>query len=274
MSYPRRLTASAAVVSRAASAAGAPRAAFGPGVWNDGSERRPQRLKPLTRRYEVAYLTASGQIEATTRLAPALPQFEDAFSAIARRSMITTDRGAVPIEDLVPGTRVLTLERGPEPVVWIGSMTLYPAGSTPGLENPGLIRVTADRFGYARPTCDLILGPNSRILHRHARMAELIGTQAALAPARGFVDGMGVIRIDPISPVTVYHIAFAGHRTIRANGIEIESFHPGVATEAMLDPELMALFLAFFPHIRRYEQFGPLAHPRLTTFEVETILAS
>jgi len=263
MSYPRQPAASIAVADRARS---------GQTNWPDRSERRPQRARPLTRRYEVAYLTGSGQIESTTRLAPALPQFEDAFSAIARGTLITTDRGPISIEDLVPGTRVLTQERGPEPVLWIGSMTLYPASSTPGIDSGGLVRVTADRFGYARPMSDLLLGPTARLLHRHARVAEIIGTQAAFAPARGFIDGMGVIRVDPISPVAVFHMAFAGHRTIRANGIEIESFHPGLATDAALDPELMALFLAFFPHIKRYEDFGPLAHPRLTTFETEGFL--
>lgn len=265
MSYPRRPSASVAVAERNT---------VGQTAWPDRSERRPQRAKPLTRRYEVAYLTQGGQVERSTRLAPALPQFEDAFSAIARGTLITTDRGPVSIEDLTPGNRVLTLERGPETLLWVGSMMLYPAGSTPGVESGGLVRVTADRFGYARPMADLLLGPTARLLHRHARVAEIIGTQAAFAPARGFVDGMGVIRIDPISPVPVFHLAFAGHRTIRANGIEIESFHPGLATDAMLDPELMALFLAFFPHVRRYEDFGPLAHPRLTTFEVERFLGN
>ncbi len=264
MQYPRRPGANLALAQGAASA---------PQTWTDRPDRRPQRAKPLTRRYELAYLSATGQIESTTRLAPALPQFEDAFSAIARGTLITTDRGPVSVEDLLPGNRVLTMENGPEPVLWIGSMMLYPSGATPGFDSGGLVRVTADRFGYSRPMSDLLLGPSARLLHRHARVAEIIGIPAAFAPARGFVDGMGVIRVDPISPVPVYHMAFAGHRTIRANGIEIESFHPGLSANATLDPELMALFLAFFPHVRRYEDFGPLSHPRLTTFEVEAMLS-
>ena len=265
MSYPRRTDASRAL---------APAAQKGLQSWTDRSERRPQRGKPLTRRYEVAYLSPEGQIVSTTRLAPALPQFEDAFCALARGSLITTDRGAVSVEDLLPGDRVLTLERGPEPLRWIGAMTLYPAGSTPGVESGGLVRFTSDRFGHGKPMSDLLLGPSARILHRHARVAEYIGTQCAFAPARGYIDGTSVIRIDPMSPVPVYHLAFDGHRTIRANGIEIESFHPGMPSNATLDPELMALFLALFPHIRRLEDFGPLAQPRLTTFEIEEILSA
>lgn len=264
MAYPRRPSASVAV----ASGASQPQT-----NWTDRSDRRPQRAKPLTRRYEVAYLSASGTLEQTTRLAPALPQFEDAFSAIARGTLITTDRGTVAIEDLMPGDRVLTMEAGPEPILWIGSMMLYPAGATPGFDSGGLVRITSDRFGYSRPHSDLMLGPSARLLHRHARVAEIIGSQAALAPVRGFVDGMGVIRVDPMSPVPVYHICLARHRTIRASGIEIETFHPGPASDAMLDAELMSLFLAFFPHIRKLEDFGPLAHPRLTRFETEALMA-
>ena len=264
MAYPSRPAASLAV---------APGASQPQTNWTNRPDRRPQRAKPLTRRYEIAYLSAAGSVEQTTRLAPALPQFEDAFSAIARGTLITTDRGTVAIEDLRAGDRVLTMENGPEPVLWIGSMMLYPAGATPGFDSGGLVRITADRFGYARPHSDLLLGPSARLLHRHARVAEIIGVPSALAPVRGFVDGMGVIRVDPISPVPVFHLCLAQHRTIRASGIEIESFHPGPASDAMLDPELMSLFLAFFPHIRKIEDFGPLAHPRLTRFETEAMLA-
>ena len=264
MAYPSRPAASLAV---------APRAAQPQTNWTDRSDRRPQRAKPLTRRYEVAYLSAAGSVAQTTRLAPALPQFEDAFSAIARGTLITTDRGTVAIEDLLPGDRVLTMENGPEPILWIGSMMLYPAGATPGFDSGGLVRITSDRFGYSRPHSDLLLGPSARLLHRHSRVAEIIGVPSALAPVRGFVDGMGVIRIDPMSPVPVFHLCLAHHRTIRASGIEIETFHPGPASDAMLDPELMSLFLAFFPHIRKIEDFGPLAHPRLTRFETEAMLA-
>ena len=264
MAYPRRPAASLAVAS----------GALQPQTnWTDRSERRPQRAKPLTRRYEVAYLSSTGTAEQTTRLAPALPQFEDAFSAIARGTLITTDRGPVSVEDLMPGDRVLTMEKGPEPVLWIGSMMLYPSGATPGFDSGGLVRITSDRFGYSRPHSDLLLGPAARLLHRHTRVAEIIGEPSALAPVRGFIDGMGVIRVDPMSPVPVYHMALASHRTIRASGIEIETFHPGLASDAMLDPELMSLFLAFFPHIRKLEDFGPLAHPRLTRFEIEAMLA-
>lgn len=264
MSYPRRSSASLVTHRKPTPAQTA---------WTDRSDGRPQRTKPLTRRYEVAYLTADGKIENTTRLAPALPQFEDAFGAVARGTLITTDRGPVSVEDLLPGDRVLTMESGPEPLRWKGSIMIYPASATPGVESSGLVRITADRFGYAKPMADLLLGPAARILHSHARLPEIIGTPSAFAPARGFIDGSGVFRIDPISPVPVYHLAFAGHRTIRANGIPIESYHPGLPSNATLDPELLALFLAFFPHIEKLSDFGPLSHPRLTTFEIEEILA-
>lgn len=264
MSYPRRISATNAALRRPAPAQT---------PWLERSDGRPQRTKPLTRRYEVAYLSADGQVETTTRLAPALPQFEDAFGAVARGTLITTDRGPVSVEDLLPGDRVLTMEKGPEPLLWKGSMMIYPASATPGIESIGLVRITSDRFGYAKPMADLLLGPSARLLHSHNRLPDIIGTPQAFAPARGFIDGSGVFRIDPISPVPVYHLAFAGHRTIRANGILIESYHPGPPSNATLDPELLGLFLAFFPHIDRLSDFGPLSHPRLTTFEIEEILA-
>lgn len=238
------------------------------------------RDQPLTRRYDIRALAGDGTVHDLARVAPATPVFEDAFAALARGTLIATADGPVAVEDLLPGTLVETVGAGPKPLLWVGSMTVYPEPRTRhGGEGGGLVRIAADAFGLGRPAPDLVLGPRARILFRSASCRALVGAAEAFAPGRAFVDGDAAIQLAPVSPVRVYHLAFHGQQVIRANGIEVESYHPGAAPETMMTPDSLDLFLGLFPHLRRDPDdamggFGPIDIPRLTAFEVETLRAA
>ncbi len=248
------------------------------------------RAMPLTRRYEASWLSPEGAVQDSIRLAPATPLFEEAFSALARGSVIATEEGPVAVEDLVPGMRVLTAEGRAEAVTWIGSMVMYPGAQGQGTQGQGaqgqgaqgkglaeervtLTRITAEAFGPGKPLPDVVLGPRARLCLRDPRLRRLTGLEAAYVPARAFVDGISVIELAPVVPVTVYHVALARHGSLRVAGLEVEAFHPGEGVEQMIDPRMLSLFAAQFPHLTKLADFGPLAHPRLTRFEVENLLA-
>ncbi|MEM0935547.1 MAG: Hint domain-containing protein [Pseudomonadota bacterium] len=229
----------------------------------------------LTRRYEVAALAPNGDVETFTRVAPATPVFEDAFAALARGTLIATADGPVAVEDLLPGTMVETVTAGPQPLLWVGAMTVYPdRGDGAGGEAGSLTRLAADAFGLGRPAPDLVLGPRARVLYRSPGCRALIGTAEAFAPARGFIDGDQTIQLTPVSPVRVFHLAFHGQQVIRANGMEVESYHPGPEPEAMIQPDMFEMFLGLFPHIEGTDGFGPMNIPRLTAFELERLRAA
>jgi len=236
------------------------------------AEARPVRSTPLARRYEIACLDAKGQFETCTRLAPAIPEFEEAFSAFARGTVIATTEGPVAVEDLVPGMEALTGEGRAERITWIGSMTLFPPRAVPGMHGSTLTRITADAFGIGRPMPDLVLGPRARILVRDARCRFATGVEAAYAPARSFADGVSIIEVTPVAPITVYHIVLQRQGSIRAAGLEIESFHPGARMADGFDPQVTQVFLSLFPHIRSIADFGTPAHPRMSAAEVEAAL--
>jgi len=228
---------------------------------------------PLTRRYEAAWLTPQGDIETSTRLAPATPLFEEAFSALARGSLIQTEFGPVAVEDLQPGTRVLTAEGRSETVTWVGSMMAYPRATTPHPDDQvTLTRITAESLGLGRPMPDLMLGPRARICLRDTRLRAQLGLEAAYVPARAFVDGVGVIELTPVAPVPMFHVVLARHGSLRVAGLEIESYHPGEGIAEMIAPRMLSLFAALFPQMSTLAGFGPLAHPRLTRFEVDGLL--
>lgn len=230
------------------------------------------RTSRLTRRYEVAYLAGDGTIACDTRIAAAAPEIEEAFSSFARGTVIATTDGPVAVEDLVPGMVALTAEGRSERITWIGSMTLFPNCAVPGVAPVAMTRITADAFGVGRPMPDLVLGPRARLLLRDARSRMATGVLTSYAPARCFVDGVSIIEVTPVAPVTAFHLVLERQGSIRAAGLEIESYHPGSDISDRFDAQLSAELLSLFPHMRSFAEFGQMAHPRLSAREVEAAL--
>lgn len=225
------------------------------------SAPRPQRAMPVMRRYEITSLGRDGTVHGMTRPAPASPIFEQAFAALARGTLVATTAGPVAVEDLMPGDFLLTHQDGPQQLLWIGMMTLFPA-SVPGQGDcPGPIRVPADSFGPGRPANDVVLGPYARLLQRTGAPNSSRDDPWSYTPLADLIDGHSAIRLSPATPVQVYHLGLRRHATICAAGLDIESFHPGTAIETLSD-EMLALYLDLFPHVRQISGFGPLAHPQ------------
>lgn len=207
--------------------------------------------------YDVQYLCRDGQTGTARHSAPATPPFLDAFSAFARGTLIATTRGPVAVEDLSPGMKLLTNERGPSPLLWIGTVTLRPDACAFGTNGPRLIRVMAEALGLGRPMTDFMAGPGARILQRGSGIQD-----QALRPVRNMLDGTHVIELRPPSAVQMFHLLLPRHVTIMAAGLSAETFHPGPGFDQSMTHNDLALFLSLFPHIRKPVDFGSLAHPR------------
>lgn len=222
------------------------------------SEPRPETDNIVTRRVDIDWLSPDGATHSRTAVAPAMPLFESAFSAFAQGTLIQTDDGYVAIEDLKPGMKIATADGGTQPLMWIGSMTLFPQGANLGLESSHLYRMTDGGFGLDRSAPDLMLGPSARVLP--GLMA--IDSSSQLIDIDDLADGHSVIKIRPFSAVRVFHICLANHRLVRANGVLVETFHPGEDAHMHLSNEMFGHFLSMFPHIRGVADFGPMNHKR------------
>jgi len=230
----------------------------------------PMRKRHMLRKYRIQSLRDDGSVHDTENLGPAIPTFEAAFSAFARGTLIKTAQGPIAIEDLAPGTKIITAEHGPMPLLWIGSMTLVPNADGIATDNRRVTRIMGDALGVGRPMMDVLAGPGARLLARPAGMRDSFGGEQVLTPARDLADGMNLIDMAPRHPLTVYHIALRRHATITAGGLEFESFHPGAGFERHLSRNMLALFLSYFPHIREPRHFGALSHPRLPLVSSES----
>lgn len=224
---------------------------------------RSPRTRPLMRKYEIAHLTDTNMIEETTRIAPALPAFEDCFAALGRGAILQTSTGPVAIEDLLPGDEIITSSSGPQKLLWKGTMTIVPGSQNTRPEMGTLTRVTTDAFGMGRPGPDLVLGPSARILHRAPGIKALTGSEVAFVPVRDFIDASQIVELTPATAVQIYQLGFAQQERIMVNGLELESLHPGAVHNLGLRSDMQQLLLTLFPHMFSLADFGMTLHPRI-----------
>lgn len=234
------------------------------------ADARPARKMPLMRKYEVLSLDDEGLIRSSFHMAPANQMFEGAFSAFARGTALDTPQGPRAIEDLCPGDLVETAEAGPQPVQWVGSMQLVPNAPVCDPALGRLTRIMAGSFGVHRPLTDVVAGPGARILQRPAHLRDLASTGPVFTPIRNVVDGMSVFDVTPPAPVTIYHLCLPRHATIKAAGLEFESYHPGMGIERLMGQNMLTLFLSLFPHIDEPSDFGPLCRQRINVESADT----
>ncbi|MGK7651670.1 Hint domain-containing protein [Roseovarius sp. B08] len=234
-----------------------------PGCTGTASVPAAARSPRPMRNFRMAYLRPDGTPHQTEQIAPATPIFDSAFSAFSHGTLLRTPSGQVAVQDLEPGMSVSTTEHGPSRVLWIGSMTLVPAAA--GIDQAAcrLTRIMPDTFGLGRPEANLTAGPGARVLARPPGLRDSFGRERVLTPATDLVDGMNVVELVPPRPVTVYHLCLRRHAILRASGIEVESFHPGPGFERAMGPNMLALFLSLFPHVKKPADFGSTSHPRL-----------
>jgi len=221
------------------------------------------RKRPLMRKFDIVYLNQNGDIEDLTRLAPAMPAFEDAFAAFGRGALLQTDMGPCAVEDLLPGDRVQTSDAGMQTLLWKGSITIVPGSQNMRPEMGTMTRVTSDSMGLGRPNPDLVLGPSARIVHQANGIKALTGSEAAFVPMRDFIDDASVIELRPAAPVEAYQLGFEGHHMVAVNGLEIETLHPGPAHTLGLRQDMLQLLLTLFPHKVMLGDFGTMRYPRI-----------
>lgn len=224
---------------------------------------RPGRTHRAMRKFQIASLGSDGLPHYSEQIAPAMPVFDAAFSAFSHGTLIATTQGQIAVQDLEPGMKIATVNHGPLPLLWIGSMTLVPAALGGDTGSCRLTRVMPDAFGLGRPEANLMAGPGARLLTRPSGLRDSFGHERVLTPAHDLIDGMNVIEVIPPRPVMVYHLSLRRHAIIKAAGIEVESFHPGPGFERQLGPNMLALFLSMFRHIRKPADFGSTNYPRL-----------
>jgi len=129
-----------------------------------------------------------------------------------RGTLILTDRGEVPVEELTIGDRVVTVSGEAKPVRWIG-MRSYDGRFIAGKRNVLPIVIKAGALSEGIPTRDLWISPE------HALYIDRL-----LVPARLLVNGMTITQVPAVERLEYFHIELDPHDVIFAEGAAAETY--------------------------------------------------
>jgi hypothetical protein len=174
--------------------------------------------------------------------------------SFARGTMITLGDGSQrPIEALVPGDRILTRDHGPQPLRWIGQVTLRAIGAY------APVVISAGVLGNAG---DLVVSQHHRMFLYQRRKTGGMPKSEILVQSKHLVDGDKVF-LRGGGYVDYYSLVFDAHEIIYAEGIPAESLMVNEATVARLPPELAAEVKERFPGVAQLQHFGVEAGPQV-----------
>lgn len=176
---------------------------------------------------------------------------------------LKTPGGDVLVEDLEVGDLVVTLDRGPQPIRWIGRRTI------PGRGKNAPVTLLPGSIGNVRK---ISLSPQHRILLSGWKCELIFQAPEVLCAAKHLCDGDRVY-VAPCDAVTYYHLLFDQHEIVFSQGALLESFYPGdyiLAEDQATHDELMEIF----PELA--ETAGTAlraARPIVKRFEAKTFLS-
>ena len=180
-------------------------------------------------------------------------------------TMIQTIAGPRTIESLSAGDMVITRDRGPQPVRWIGKRTVPATGA--------LAPVEIDPVLISGATAPLIVSQQHRVLWEGYRAQMLFGEAEVLVAAKHLLSNPAV-RLLEGGEVTYIHLLFDQHEVIYANGMPTESFYPGdMALSSLTDNGRHEMF-ELFPDLRSgLSAFGDTARLCLRQHEAPLLVA-
>lgn len=189
----------------------------------------------------------------------------------ASGTRIETPSGMVEVDRLCIGDMLLTQDRGPQPVLWIGCTDHAWPGTDERLRP---VRIPSGAWGGGVPTCDLVVSPQHRILVTEGCDPAGGVQNEWLAPAIGLLGYHGIHQDLGCQSVRYYHVLLERHSILRAEGMRTESFYPGpMALRMMSLPQRLAI-LSLFPALRSDPEdgYGPPCRMALTRRQAADLL--
>jgi len=185
---------------------------------------------------------------------------------------LDTPEGPRAVEALVPGDKVLTRDDGPQVVRWAGIRWMSGARLR-ALPELRPIRIRAGALGEERPSDDLLVSPQHRLLLGGRAAEALFNQPEVLVRAKDLINDHSVTIDHAVRATNYIHLLFDRHQIVWANGVETESFHPAeMALDAIEDGQREAL-LALYPELAGDPySYGRFARRRLTQSEAALLL--
>ncbi|SIS71233.1 Hint domain-containing protein [Paracoccus saliphilus] len=173
----------------------------------------------------------------------------------ARGTLISTDRGAVAVEELREGDLILTGDNGLQPIRWIGSRRLS-AAELRARPNIRPIRIREGALGKNTPSRDLLVSPQHRVLVRSKIAQRMFGTMEILVAAKHLVEIEGIEIAEDVHEVEYFHMLFDRHEVVFANAAETESLYTGPEALKSVGMAAREEIFTLFPELRNRDHAG------------------
>lgn len=157
-------------------------------------------------------------------------------------TLIATPSGSREVQSLVAGDRVLTASGEAKQVIWIGATRVSREAQRADLRLcPVVIRAHA--FGHGRPSADLHVSPQHRVLIEGPVCELFFGEPAVLVAAKFLVDIFAETSA-PEAELQYFHILLADHDILLSNDLPTESFQPARRTMDVMGAEARGMLEA------------------------------
>ncbi|WP_282170250.1 Hint domain-containing protein [Ruegeria atlantica] len=207
-------------------------------------------VPPLNTTLTIIELTDNG---------PDIP-VDTVVPCFTKGTLIETPDGMRPIEALAVGDEVVTMDRGPQRIRWIGARALTGQELS---EKPKLrpIRIAAGTLGSGLPQRDLLVSPQHRMLVRSAIAIRMFNTSEILVAARALVGVPGITVEENAESVEYFHMLFEQHEIVFAEGAPSESLFAGAEALRTVPLAARAEMLELFPALTTEDFVPPSARP-------------
>jgi hypothetical protein len=150
---------------------------------------------------EMTFGLTAGEI----RSAETMPRF-----GLAAGTTVLTLSGAVPVEFVAPGDKMIT-RAGARTVTGVKISVV---------KNARVVRISEGVLGKDRPEADMIVAPSQSILIRDWRAKAIAGLDQAVIAAEKLADGE-YIKVEVMDEVRLVTLEFADAQVIYAAGLEL-----------------------------------------------------
>lgn len=185
---------------------------------------------------------------------------DEVVPCFVRGTLIETEKGCVPVEDLKPGDLVMTRDNGLQAIRWIGCARV----DAPTLRKKDKlypIRIRAGALGNNMPASDLAVSPQHRILVRSKVAIRMFGAEEILVAAKQLLMIEGIDVIDDITEVEYYHFLCDRHEVVYSNGAATESMYTGEQALKAVGPAAREEIFSLFPQLKSGEGRWSTARP-------------
>lgn len=182
------------------------------------------------------------------------------FVCFCKGTLIRTERGEIPVEDLRVGDMVITRDHGPQSLRWVGSKHVG-AAVLQCFDRLRPVRIAAGALGENLPQRPLYLSQQHRVLISSKIAERIFGETEVLIAAKHLTEIDGIEIDNSLEAVEYFHLLFDRHEIINSEGAQTESLFTGPEALKSVDPAARTEILALFPDLLTEDHAFEAARP-------------